>query len=44
LAEDTEDTGQTEFWMVCETGDIEQFDDYHDAYEGLTSAVKRDVE
>ncbi|GAB2331583.1 hypothetical protein [Streptomyces variabilis] len=38
------DTQQTEFWMVCETGDIEPFDNYFDAYEALTSAVKRDVE
>ncbi|WP_405542726.1 hypothetical protein OG478_13620 [Streptomyces phaeochromogenes] len=44
MDEDSEDTEQTEFRMVCETGDIEPFDDYHDAYEALTAAVKRDVE
>ncbi|MCZ4603300.1 hypothetical protein O3S80_05825 [Streptomyces sp. Lzd4kr] len=44
MAEDTEDAEQTEFLLVCENGDIEPFDDYHDAYEALTAAVKRDVE
>ncbi|MGW0572938.1 hypothetical protein [Streptomyces tauricus] len=44
MAEDTEVTEQTEFWMVCENGDIEPFDSYHGAYEALASAVKRDVE
>ncbi|MCG7202322.1 hypothetical protein [Streptomyces arenae] len=44
MAEETEDTEQTEFLLVCENGDIEPFDDYHDAYEALTAAVKRDVE
>ncbi|RPE39046.1 hypothetical protein EDD90_2001 [Streptomyces sp. Ag109_O5-1] len=44
MAEDTEDAEQTEFLLVCENGDIQPFDDYHDAYEALTAAVKRDVE
>ncbi|MGW7521792.1 hypothetical protein ACWGJ2_40130 [Streptomyces sp. NPDC054796] len=40
MAEDTDNTEHAEFWMVCETGDIETFDDY----EALTSAVERDIE
>ncbi|MEW2401980.1 hypothetical protein [Streptomyces sp. NPDC046862] len=39
-----EDTEVTEFWMVCETGDIESFDNYDAAHEAMTAAVKRDVE
>jgi hypothetical protein len=38
-----ENPEQTEFWLVCETGDIEEFDAYEDAYEALTAAVKRDI-
>ncbi|MEU6357581.1 hypothetical protein ABZ896_51190 [Streptomyces sp. NPDC047072] len=38
-----ENPEQTEFWLVCETGDIEEFDTYEDAYEALTAAVARDI-
>ncbi|MCA1217391.1 hypothetical protein [Streptomyces sp. 8L] len=44
MTEDTEDIEQTEFRVVCETGDIEQYDDYHDAWAALATAVKRDIE
>ncbi|MEU6379604.1 hypothetical protein [Streptomyces sp. NPDC046909] len=39
-----ENPEQTEFWLVCETGDIEEFDTYEAAYDALTAAVKRDIE
>jgi hypothetical protein len=43
LAEDTENTEQTEFQVVCESGDITPFDTYEDAYDALKSAVQRDI-
>ncbi|MFG2785729.1 hypothetical protein ACGFY7_48920 [Streptomyces prunicolor] len=47
MAEDTENTEQTEFHVVCESGDITPFDTYEDtyedAYDALKSAVRRDI-
>ncbi|HEY8983372.1 MAG TPA: hypothetical protein VIU15_27810 [Streptomyces sp.] len=34
---------RTEFWLVCEAGDIQDFDDYYDARDALKAAVKRDI-